>query len=246
MKDGLTVNEVSKLTGVTVRALHYYDSIGLLRPSCMTEAGYRLYGTESLERLQQILFFRELDFKLEDIVKILDDPNFDKNAALVKHRELLTLQRDRLDRLVKLTNEILGGNKTMSFNEFDTTQVDALREQYAEEAKQRWGATDAYKQSAKKTAKYSKEDWANIQKEADEIFAQFAANMDKAPDSPQAQALVERWQQHLSSHYYDCTKQILAGLGQMYVADERFKANIDKAGVGTAEFMSKAIESFCH
>lgn len=241
----LTVAQVAKLTGISVRTLHHYHQIGLLSPSHITAAGYRFYGIKELERLQQILFYKELDFSLEDIARLLDAPGYDKSIALSQHRHLLTLRRKRLDGLITLTDQLLKGETVMSFQEFDMKKIEETKEKYAKEAEERWGGTDAYAQSQKRTNSYNKEDWARIQGEAQAIYDAFAAAMKNDPASDAVQALVARWQQHITHNYYDCTKEILAGLGQMYTADQRFTQNIDKTAPGLAAFISSAIEIYC-
>ena len=241
----MKINEAARLAGVSERTLRYYDRIGLLRPSGMTESGYRLYDDDALRRLQQILFFRELGFPLAQIREIMDSPGYDMNEALRRHRLLLVAERDRLNGLIDLAERTLKGENDMSFDAFDRSGIDRQRDAYAEEARRRWGGTDAYAESEKKTAGYGKEQWAAIQQEADAIFAAFAALRGRTPDDPDVQALVARWQAHITAHYYACTKEILAGLGQMYVADERFTQNIDRAGAGTARLMSDAIAAYC-
>ena len=241
----MKIQEAARLTGVTERTLRYYDRIGLLHPSGMTESGYRLYDEDALRRLQQILFFRELGFPLAQIREIMDSPGYDMNEALRRHRLLLIAERDRLNGLIDLAERTLKGENDMSFDAFDRSGIDRQRDAYAEETRRRWGGTDAYAESEKKTAGYGKEQWAAIQQEADEIFAAFAALRGHAPDEPDVQALVARWQAHITRNYYACTKEILAGLGQMYTADERFIQNIDRAGAGTAQLLSAAIAAYC-
>lgn len=241
----LAVHEAAKLAGVSVRTLHYYDQIGLLRPSNTTEAGYRLYDDAALARLQQILFFRELDFPLSEIREILDNPSFDRHRAMHSHKELLLLKRERLERLIALVDTTLKGEKHMSFKEFDMTEIEQAQKQYADEAKQRWGSTDAYKQSAKRTSSYNKDDWARINAEAEKIYDGFVAQMGNDPSSPAVQQLVADWQAHISKHFYDCPKEMLAGLGEMYIADERFTKNIDKRAPGLAQFMCDAFAAYC-
>ena len=241
----MKIQEAARLTGVTERTLRYYDRIGLLYPSGMTESGYRLYDEDALRRLQQIMFFRELGFPLAQIREIMDSPGYDMNVALRRHRLLLVAERDRLNGLIDLAERTLKGENDMSFDAFDRSGIDRQRDAYAEEARRRWGGTDAYAESEKKTAGYGKEQWAAIQQEAYEIFAAFAALRGHAPDEPDVQALVARWQAHITRNYYACTKEILAGLGQMYTADERFIQNIDRAGAGTAQLMSDAIAVYC-
>ena len=240
----MKINEVAKLTGVTVRTLHYYDEIGLLPPSEITESGYRIYDEVSLEKLQQILFFRELDFPLNEIKEIMENPNYDKSQALEKQRELLIKKRDRLEQLIALVNRTMEGEQQMSFEEFDITEIEKMKEQYAAEVKERWGDTEAYAQSQEKTSKYSKQQWNFLQGEGDSILQQFGENRNERPDSDIAQELVRKWQDYITVNYYQCTNEILSGLGLMYVADERFTKNIDKYGEGTADFMSKSIQYY--
>lgn len=241
----MKINEVAKLTGITVRTLHYYDEIGLLRPSKITEAGYRLYEDEALETLQQILFFRELDFPLSEIKKILTNSAFDKSEALHKHRELLAKKRDRLDGLINLVNDTIKGEKTMSFKEFDRTEIENCKEQYAAEVKERWGETEAFAQSEEKTSGYDSQKWKGLNDEGNDLLKAFATVSNHSPDSEAAQVLVQKWQAYITANFYDCTTEILSGLGLMYVNDARFQENIDKNGKGTADFMAKSIAYFC-
>ena len=245
MAEMKTVNQVAKLSGVSVRTLHYYDEIGLLTPTVITAAGYRLYDGSALDRLQQILFYRELDFSLSDIRRILDDPAFDRMEALNGHRALLQLKKERLDRLIGLVDSMMKGEKDMSFAEFDQTAIEKARAQYAKEVEERWGGTQAYRESRVKTDAYGKEEWAEAQKEADAIFQDFAAHQQEDPGSPEVQKLVSRWQEHITRRYYACTNDILSGLGTMYTADPRFTENIDRYGEGLASFMGEAIRIYC-
>lgn len=235
-----TVRQVAELTGVSVRTLHYYDEIGLLKPSAATDAGYRLYDDAALARLQRILLYREVELPLEDIRRLLADET-DAARALEAQHTLLTLKIDRLQGLRDLCARLMKGETDMSFDAFDNTAV----EQYRQEVKERWGGTEAYRQNEQKTAEYAKEDWQRLQSEADELFATFAAIREEPADSEAAQALVRRWQEHITRHYYPCTPEILKGLGEMYTADERFTKNLDRFGEGTAAFMSRAIASYC-
>ena len=241
-----SISEMAKLSGVSVRTLHYYDEIGLLAPSeVVSETGYRYYNEDSLEKLQQILFYRELDFPLKEIVQIMNASDYNKEEALRKQRELLKLKRKRLDKLIGLLNANLKGDTTMSFNEFDTTEIDEAKAKYAEEVKERWGNTDAYAQSQKKTSKYTKEDWKRVNEGMDEHLKQFSESLNENPASEKVQGLVRGWQQYITETYYECTKEVLAGLGQMYVMDERFTKNMDKYGEGTAKLISEAIAVYC-
>ena len=230
---------------VTVRTLHYYDEIELLKPSETTEAGYRMYSSEDLERLQQILFFRELDFPLNEIKEIMLNPNYDKNEALNKHKEFLIEKRKRIDGLITLIDKTIKGDNNMSFKEFDNSKIEENKRKYAEEVKNRWGNTDAYKEYEKKTSSYDGNSWNEINEGMVEILKEFADNREEDPNSDIIQSLVEKWQSYITSNFYNCTKEILSCLGLMYIGDERFKENIDKYGEGTAEFMAKAIEIYC-
>lgn len=240
-----TVKEVSNLTGISVRTLHYYDEIGLLKPTKTTSAGYRLYGGDALGRLQQILFFRELGFPLKEIRRILENPSFDPREALQNHRKLLVMERDRLNGLIRLADQTLKGEIGMSFKEFDRSDIDEIQKKYEKEAEVRWGDTDAYQESKRRTSAYSAQDWAKIQRDSESIYRAFAANMKKSPDDPEVQKLVKDWQDLISRYFYNCTDEILAGLGKMYSGDPRFEKNINHYGDGLADFMSKAIELYC-
>lgn len=240
-----TVKEVSKTVGVSVRTLHYYDEIGLLSPKNTTEAGYRLYDDEDLSRLQQILFFKEMDFDLKTVKEIMDNPNYDKVDVLVKQRELLDLKKKRIDGLINLIDKNLEGDVEMSFKEFNMNEIEELQEKFKEEVEERWGKTNAYKESVKKTSKYNKNDWKNIKVAGDDIFKEMAANMDKDPSSDEVQALIRKWQDHITKNFYSCTNDILLGLGEMYVMDERFTNNIDRFGKGLSEFINKGIKYYC-
>ncbi|MEG1410018.1 MAG: MerR family transcriptional regulator [Terrisporobacter sp.] len=168
----MKISEVAKMTGITVRTLHYYDEIDLLKPTEITASGYRLYSDKSLEILQQILFFRELDFPLNEIKEIMSNPNYSKLEALNKHRELLIQKRQRLDGLINLIDDSIKGENKMSFKEFDMKEIEAHKKKYADEVKNRWGNTDAYKESKEKTKKYSSSDWEGITEEMNSILKQ--------------------------------------------------------------------------
>lgn len=236
------VKELAGLSGVSVRTLHHYDKIGLLHPTKVTQAGYRLYDDQAVARLERILFLRELKFPLKEIARMLDAQP-DPQRMLSAQRELLVMERERITALIDLVDGRLKGENAMNFDAFDTTKIDKTKEAYAQEAKQRWGDTDAYRQSAKRTSGYTKEQLAQISAQGDAIFAAFSQCMRKgdAASSPSAQALVARWQAHITQHFYTCTSEILAGLGLMYANDERFAQNIDRNGEGTARYMADAI-----
>lgn len=241
----MQINEFAKLTGVTVRTLHYYDSIDLLKPSAVDERnGYRFYDERCLERMQEILFYRELDFPLKDIQAILSSPKYDKKSALKEQKQLLTLKKERLERLIAALDSAVKGEK-ITMNAFDNSEFESQREKYAAEAKARWGDTAAYKEYSAK--KYTAEQQDSALSGLESIMAEFAeckAN-GESPDSDEVLALVKKWQDFITDNFYKCTKEILSGLAEMYTADERFKANIDRYGDGTAQFMYEAIKAYC-
>ena len=238
----MQIKEFAEFTGVSVRTLHYYDEIGLLRPAEVDRiTGYRFYDEDSLFRMQEILFYRELDFSLKSIGEILFSPNYDKNKALNEQKQLLILKKERLERLIASIDGAAKGENVMPA--FDNSEF----EKYKAEAKEKWGTTDAYKEHAEKTKNYSKQKWNNLAEGMDHIMGEFAVCMKngKMSDSEEAQNLVKMLQSHITENYYVCTNEILNGLGKMYVADEHFKNNIDKHADGTAAFISEAIAVYC-
>ncbi len=242
----MQIKEFADYTGVSVRTLHYYDEIGLLKPAYVEEqTGYRYYDEDSLERMQEILFYRELDFPLKNICELLSSPGYDKQDALDKQRRLLLLKKERLERLIDALDNAKRGEYVMKA--FDNKEYEETKKQYEKEVKQRWGETDAYKEHQEKTKSYSKEKWQEATAGLEEIMEEFARCKDSGvnADSEEALALAQKLQNHITEQYYTCTKEILAGLGKMYVADERFRNNIDKHGEGTAEFVSEAIGKYC-
>lgn len=241
----MKISEAAKLTGVTVRTLHYYDEIGLLKPDKVDECGYRLYSQDSLLKLQQILFFRELDFPLKEIKEIMMNPGYDKMEALNRQRELLIKKKKRLDNIINLIEDTIKGEVNMSFKEFDIREIEEGKKQYAEEVKKRWGKTSAYKEYEEKTKDNNQSDWNYINEEAGRILKEFSRLKNLDPASKEVQDLVIEWQNYITNNFYNCTKEILSCLGLMYVQDERFKENIDKNGEGTAKFLSEAIKIYC-
>ena len=238
----MLIREFADFTGVSVRTLHYYDEIGLLKPAFVDRAtGYRYYDENSLLRMQEILFYRELDFSLKSIGKIISSPNYDTRKSLEEQKILLTLKKERLERLIASIDDAMRGANVM--RAFDNSEF----EKYKAEAQEKWGKTDAYKEHKERTRDYSKQKWNDLAQGMDDIMAEFAAcmNSGEAPTSDSAQALVRKLQTHITANYYHCTDQILAGLGQMYVADERFRNNIDKHAEGTAQFICEAIAVHC-
>lgn len=238
----MTVHEVSRRTGISVRALHHYDSIGLLPPAAVTEAGYRLYDGKALERLQQILLFRELEFPLKEIRRILDSPHFDRDRALEQQIRLLELRREHIDKLIALAKGVrkTGGN-TMDFEAFDTQKMD----EYREEARKSWGDTPAWQEYERKRQGRGSDQERQLGDGLMDVLRQFHGLLGKPADSPEAAAAVQAVQAYITQHFYTCTPAILRGLGQMYGAGGDMTASIDAAcGAGTAEYAAKAIEAY--
>ena len=239
----MTVHEVSKLTGVSIRTLQYYDKIGLMKPTGYTQSGYRLYDDTALETLQQILLFRELEFPLKEIKRIITSADFEKEKALEQQITLLTMKKEHLENLIGLAREIrYKGEQTMDFSAFDTSKID----EYTRRAKEQWGNTAEYKESEEKAKGRTKEEEKDMMVQFMQIFTEFGAIKDQAPNGAEAQSQVKKLQDYITEHFYQCSDEILSGLGQMYAADGEFKENIDRAGgEGTAVFVSDAICCFC-
>lgn len=240
-----TVHEVSKLAGVSVRTLQYYDKIGLLVPASRSEAGYRLYDDDDLARLQQILFFRELEFPLAHIRRIMESPHFDANEALDQQIQLLELKKEHIEELIELAKKTRNGKvKTVSFNAFDTSKID----EYAKRAQEQWGDTPQWEESEAKRKNRSKEDEAALARKLLELFVPFGkmAAQGKDPECSNARKQVQALQGFISANYYQCTDEILAGLGKMYASGGEFTLNINNvAGPGAAEFAARAIKAYC-
>ncbi|MCX7921901.1 MAG: MerR family transcriptional regulator [Clostridia bacterium] len=246
------VKEVADMVGISVRTLHHYDQIGLLKPESVNSAGYRLYTDHDLEKLQQVLFFKELGFSLQETKDIINSPGFDRKNALQNHKELLLKKRNRIDEIIKSVEKTIqsieGGiemDNKERFKAFDMSEIEKHQEKYAEETKQKYGHTDAYKESQKKTSKYTKEDWAAIMSRGDEIYKRIVSHMDKGPADPDVQQAVGDFRQHITDSFYTCTPEIFRGLGELYVSDERFTANIDKYKLGLAQFLRDAMHIYC-
>lgn len=246
MEDELTIGQVARMAGVTVRTLHHYDSIKLVVPSSRSSNGYRQYGSAAVARLQEVLFYRELEFPLEEIKAIVDQPGYERGAALQQHRVLLEGRAERVFAMLEavdraINSERSGVNMTNEemlevFGGFDPSEHEA-------EAKGRWGHSDAYRESARRTASYTKDDWTAIGREVDDIYAGLVELMTAGipVESAAAAGLVDRHRAHISRWFYDCTPEIHRGLGEMYAADPRFQDNIDTAGTGLAAYLSEAI-----
>lgn len=248
-----TIHEIAKLAGVSLRTLRFYDSTGLLHPEARSEAGYRLYSRHDLARLQQILFFREMDFPLKRIGQILSDPGFDHAEALRMQASDLRAKAKRYEKLARLAEETLNHmkeGKNMQdkemFKGFDYEQMMQDQKKYEKEVQERWGDTDAYRVSKERTSKYKKEDWEKISaaQEADlkELIACFLQK--EPPESARTQAVADKMRLFINDNFYPCSKEMFGCLGQMYVQDDRFKAFYDKHADGLAEYYNNAIQYY--
>lgn len=238
-----TVKQVSKLTGISVRTLHYYDAIGLLKPTKVTQAGYRMYDDIALGRLQNILLFRELQFPLKEIKIILDNPGFDPEKAIEQQIKLLELQYKHIAELISFAREIqTKGVKTMNFEVFNTNEL----EQYKSEVKEKWGYSKAYQEYKQRDSSKNKHDYGILAGELMSLFSEFGKMKNSLPSETAVQDKVAALQAYINKNFYNCTNDILKELGNLYVSDERFKKNIDHVGgEGTAEFVRRAIHIYC-
>ncbi|WP_144119998.1 MerR family transcriptional regulator [Catellatospora sichuanensis] len=243
-----TVGKVAELAGVTVRTLHHYDEIGLLSPSERSATGYRRYVEADLERLQQILYYRELEFSLEEIAAILDDPQSDATAHLRRQHELLTGRIKRMQEMVTAIEFAMEAKKVgVNLTPEERFEVfgDFNPDDHTEEVEQRWGGTDAYKESSRRTARYTKDDWLRNKQENEDWGRRFTELMDSgAPaESPEAMDLVEEHRQLISRWFYECSYEIHTGLADMYLADERFMATYEAIKPGMTQYLHDAIHA---
>ncbi|MFC9786807.1 MerR family transcriptional regulator [Rhodococcus sp. NPDC127528] len=242
----LTVGEVARLVGVSVRTLHHYDEIGLVTPSGRTPSGYRSYSGPDVERLHRVLTYRELGFPLEEIATLLDDPSVDALAHLRRQRELLAQRIDRLHRMAAAVEKMMEAKQMgIQLTPEEQREIfgdDWLGEEYAAEAEQRWGDTDAWKQSQVRAATWTKDDWKAVKAEVDALEADFAAALADgvAADSDRAAALADRHLESIRRHY-DCGYDMQVCLAQMYLADERFRRHYDDVAAGLAQYLHDAI-----
>lgn len=239
----MSVHEVSELTGVSIRTLQYYDRIGVLHPAGYTEAGYRMYDGKDLEKLQQILLFRELEFSLKEIKAMMEDPDFDREKALKQQIGMLMLKKEHLEDLIRFARGIItSGGNAMDFKAFDKSRL----EEYARQAKAAWGHTDAYREFEEKSRDRTDSDQRTLTIRMMEIFREFGRIKDGDPASAEARALVKKLQGFITENYYRCTDEILSGLGKAYGSGGEFTRNINEAaGAGAAEFAAEAIEAYC-
>ncbi len=237
-----TVREVSKLTGVSVRALHHYDAIGLLKPARVTDAGYRLYDENALERLHMILIYRELGLSLQEIGAILDAPDYDRNRIL-EHQ--ITLMQDKVrklqDRISFAKGMLLLGGNYMNTKDFDPKKID----EYSQQAKVLYGKTDAYKEYAQKSKGRTAAREKQLGEQVMDFFVRLGQMRPCAPDSEAALAWAKELQEFFTAHYYNCTPQILGSLAESYAGGGSMTENIDKAGgAGTGAFAKEVISAY--
>ena len=237
----MNIGEVSALSHISIRTLRHYDKIGLLRPTCITEAGYRQYDEAALQRLHSILLFRELEFSLADIQRIIDAPDFDPSDALERQITLLTMRREHINNLILLARGLKAkGMKHMDFSAFDTRKID----DYAAQAKAAWGKTDAWKEYEARGK--STEDNQQSGEKLMALFTEFGKHRNIDPASAEAKAMVQQLQDFITANFYTCTVPVLRGLADMYDGGGDFTRNIDKAGgEGTAAFVAAAIRIYC-
>ena len=239
----MQIKEFAELTEVSVRTLHYYDEIGLLKPDKVDkENGYRYYGEPAFEKMLEILFLRELGFSLKHIKEILSSPDYDKKEAFRKQKELLKQKKEKIEQMISVLEDAEKGELDMNKIE---SNYEKTRKQYEAEVKEKWGSTDAYKESQEKTSAYSENKWNDVTAGLDSVLAEFSKAKADGKTAEEAVFLAEKLQQYITDNFYTCTKEILSGLGEMYVLDERFKENIDKHGEGTAEFVRATIRIYC-
>ncbi|MEU9959114.1 MerR family transcriptional regulator [Streptomyces sp. NPDC050982] len=241
-----SVGQVAGFAGVTVRTLHHYDEIGLLVPSERSHAGHRRYGDEDLDRLQQILFYRELGFPLDEVAALLDDPETDPRAHLRRQHELLTARIEKLQKMAAAVEHAMEA-RTMGINLTPEEKFEVFGdkdpEEHAEEAERRWGGTEAYAESQRRAARYTKDDWKRMQAEVASWGERYDALMEAGEPATgkRAMDMAEEHRQHISQWFYDCSYEIHRGLGEMYMSDERFKEFYDSMRPGLAEHLRDAI-----
>ncbi|MEU5339297.1 MULTISPECIES: MerR family transcriptional regulator [unclassified Streptomyces] len=241
-----SVGQVAGFAGVTVRTLHHYDGIGLLVPSERSHAGHRRYGDEDLDRLQQILFYRELGFPLDEVAALLDDPETDPRAHLRRQHELLTARIEKLQKMAAAVEHAMEA-RTMGINLTPEEKFEVFGdkdpEEHAEEAERRWGGTEAYAESQRRAARYTKDDWKRIQAEVASWGERYDALMEAGEPATgeRAMDMAEEHRRHMGQWFYDCSYEMHRCLGEMYVSDERFKEFYDSMRPGLAEHLRDAI-----
>jgi DNA-binding transcriptional MerR regulator len=245
----VTIKQFAQLTGLSQRVLRHYHEIELLIPEYINHKAYRFYGSKNLETAQQILVFKELGFTLKEIIEIIYAKNFNKKEALQSQKTLLELKRQRLNRILAFIDELITkGDINMNDKlkqAFDNKEIDNKLEEYTKEAKEKWGSSESYKQSQHRLKKYSKEDIETINGQQAKIYQQLVLLMSNGTTDKEVQELVHQARLFISKYWYDCSFETFAGLGHMYLADDRFKGHLDQYGDGFAEFFSDAIKVYC-
>lgn len=245
--EGYGVGRVARLAGVTVRTLHHYDRIGLVRPSARTPAGYRVYDEADLERLRQVLVYRRLGFGLDEIASLVDDPDADPVAHLRRQRDLLTARAEALTGMIAAIDRHLEartmGMRLTPEEQLDVFGTDKVGGEWADEAERRWGETDAYRESQRRAARYTRDDWVRLKAESDEGLRAFtdALRAGLPATGPEAAGLAERHRQFVSRWFYDCDYDVHRGLAEMYVSDDRFTRTYDDVEPGLARYVHDAI-----
>ena len=243
------IGAVAELSRVSIRTLRHYDAIGLLCPTLRSDAGYRLYTDADLERLRQILFFKTLGFSLKAIAEALSDPDFDFQQAMIDQRKRLLQQQTQVEQVLNLIDTLLNEQQTRQPMSKATPSFTAFKDFdpaiYEEEAQQRWGESEAYRESQRRTQQYTTEDWKMIKSENDRILETLAQLLlaGNPADSKETLAAVEAYRLHIDRWYYPCPKTMHAQLGQMYVGDSRFKDNFDKITPGLAQYIADATKA---
>lgn len=241
------MGRLAEMAGVTIRTLHHYDEIGLVTPSARTAGGYRVYAPADVDRLRQVLTYRRLGFALRQIAELIDDPSVDAVAHLRRQRELLMEQRDRADAMVAAIDKELEARKMgMQLTPEEQLEVfgtDKVGGEWADEARERWGGTDEYRESQQRTASYTKEDWARIKAETDANVQEFADALRAGTPADGAAAMdaAERHRQHIRENFYGCGYPMHECLARIYVGDPRFTANYDSVEPGLAQYVHDAI-----
>lgn len=246
----MTVHEIANHTGITIRTLHYYDEIGLLRPSIVTGANYRIYSEYDLDKLEQILFYREIGFSLKEIKVLLDAPVHTRQEALQHHLELLDLKKKHLDELIELVKETLSGKREHPFSVISSAELLKQQQTYRDETIERWGSTPEYREFSHLYSKKNQEErgtqWNDFLTYSQDFFERLAEYESESPVADAVQTSISEWQDYLSEHFYHCTNEMLLNLGILYEFDERFSAYINRFGSEhLASFFNSAIKAYC-
>lgn len=246
----LSVHEVARLTGITVRTLHYYDEIKLLKPTIVTDAKYRLYTNDDLSKLQEVLFFREVGFALKEIKSLITAHGYNREEALKRHIKILKAQQQRIDELIELVNDKISGKQEYSFEAFSTSKILELQAQFRDEIIESWSDTNSCKEFtdifSKESRKSQQEKWNEYLSKTKIVFELLAEYENENPSKAEVQEIVKGWQEYIFENFYECNNQMLSYLGELYVTDERFSSFINRFGKGDlASFFNRAIKVFC-